>query len=124
MPRAKYCRACCLSRGNKLLWNNIRVSFWRTSDDSIRWLVVIGLMQVLSTAENLYRYGAGDLRWIESLSLAVACLAAVPLEEPSRRGLPWQQQLHTPNGSLAGMAFVVFLGLFLSLVIHGELASN
>ena len=81
-------------------------------------------MQVLSTAENLYRYGAGDLRWIESLSLAVACLAAVPLEEPSRRGLPWQQQLHTPNGSLAGMAFVVFLGLFLSLVIHGELASN
>jgi hypothetical protein len=101
------------------LWNNIRVSFWRTSDDSIRWLVVIGLMQVLSTVENLYRYGAGNLRWMEPLSLAVTCLAAVPLEEPSRRGLPWQQQLHTPYGLLAGGAFVVSLGLSLWIIIHG-----
>lgn len=80
---------------------------------------MIGLMQVLSTAIDLYRYGAGDLRWMESLSLAVACLAAVPLEEPSRRALPWQQQLRTPYGLLAGAAFIVFLGLFLLLVIHG-----
>ena len=53
-----------------------------------------------------------------SLSLALAYLAAVPLEEPSRKGLPWQQQLRTPNGLLAGVAFVVFLGLFLWPVIH------
>jgi hypothetical protein len=95
------------------------VSFWRTSDDSIRWLVVIGLMQALSTAKDLYQYGAGNLRWLESLSLAVACLAAVPLEEPPRKSLPWRQQLRTPNGLLAVVAFVVFLGLFLRLVIYG-----
>jgi hypothetical protein len=46
---------------------------------------------VLSTAEDLDRYGAGNLRWM--LSLAVACLAAVPLEDRSRKGLPWQLQL-------------------------------
>jgi hypothetical protein len=97
----------------------VRVSFWRTSNDDIRWLVVLGLMQLLSTATDLYLYGAGNLHWIASLSLAVACLAAAPLEEPSRKGLPWQQQLRTPNGLLAGVAFVVFLGLLLWRVIHG-----
>ena len=95
------------------------MSFWRTSDDGIRWLVVIGLMQLLFTAGDLYQYGAGNSRWIASLSLAVASLAAAPLEEPSRKGLPWQQQLRTPNGLLAGVAFVVFLGLFLWRVVHG-----
>jgi len=95
------------------------VSFWLTSDGSTRWLVVIGLMLMLSTGMDLYQYGAGNLRWMQSLSLAVACLAAVPLEEPSRKGLPWQQQLRTPYGLLAGVAFIVFLGLFLWLVIHG-----
>jgi hypothetical protein len=95
------------------------VNFWRTSDDRIRWLVVIGFMELLSATVDLYQHGAGDPRWMASLSLAVACLAAAPLEEPSRKGLRWQQQLRTPNGLLASAAFVIFLGLFLWLVIHG-----
>ena len=89
------------------------MSFWRTSDDRVRWLVVIGLMQVLSAAIDLYRYGAGDLRWIQSLCLAIACLVAVPLEEPSWKGLPWRQQLRTSYGIVAGVFLVVFVGLFL-----------
>ena len=95
------------------------MSFWRTSDESIRWLVVIGFMQLLFTAEELYHYGAGNLRWIASFSLAVASLAAAPLEEPSRRGLPWRQQLRTSNGLVAAGAFMVFVGLFLWRVIDG-----
>ena len=97
----------------------MRVSVWHTSDGRFRWLLVIVLIQVLSTAESLHRYGAGNLRWVESLSLAVACLAAVPLEEPSRRSLPWQQQLRTPYGLLAAAALLVFLGIISVGVIHG-----
>jgi len=70
-------------------------------------------MQLLFMAMELYQYGAGDLRWVESLSLAVSSLAVVQLGEPSRENLPWEEQLCTPYGLLAGVAFVVFLVLFL-----------
>ena len=58
------------------------MSFWRTSDARIRWMLVLGLIQVLRMAMDLHVFGAGDLRWLESLSWAVACLAGIPLEEP------------------------------------------
>ncbi len=95
------------------------MSFWRRTDHSIRWLVVIGLIQVLSAAWDFYHYGAGTLGWMKSASLAVACLAAAPLDERPRRDLPWRQQLRTSNGLVAAGALVVLLGLILWRNIHG-----
>ena len=34
------------------------MSLWRTSDDNIRWLVVIGIINVLTTVQELYQSGA------------------------------------------------------------------
>ena len=96
-----------------------KMRFWRRSNDSIRWLAVIGIMFVLFAALDLYDYGSRSLRWMESASLAVACLAAVALEDPPRRDLPWRQQLRTSNGLVAACAFVVSLGLILWRNIHG-----
>jgi hypothetical protein len=89
------------------------VSFWRASDGNIRWLVVIGLMYVMSTIADAHRYGAGNLRWLESLSFAVACFAAVPLEEPARRGWPYRRKLRTRYGLLSVAFLAVAVGLFL-----------
>jgi hypothetical protein len=38
------------------------VSFWRSSDHSIRWMVVIGFVHILVTANDFYHYGAASLR--------------------------------------------------------------
>ena len=99
--------------------NEDRVSFWRTSDDNIRWMVVIGLVQVLSAIVDLRRYGAGSLRWLEPLSIAAACFAAAPLEEPSRRGWPYRRQLSSLYGLLAAAFLAVFFGLLLWRGIPG-----
>ena len=94
--------------------------FWRRSNHSIRWLVVIGLIQVLFAASELYHDGAGSLGWMRSASLAVAFLVAVPLDEPPRKDWPLRQQLRTWNGLVAAGAFVVLLGLILwPRIIHG-----
>jgi hypothetical protein len=94
------------------------VSFWRAPDGNIRWLVVIGLMCVMSTIVDAHRYGAGSLRWLESFSFAVACFAAVPLEEPARRGWPYGRKLRTRYGLLSVAFFAVAVGLFLWRVTH------
>ena len=97
------------------------MSFWRSSDNSIRWLVVIGLVQLLIAANDLYKYGPASLRWMVSLSFAVTCLVLAPLaEEPSRRDLPLRQQLRTPNGLLFVAAFVVLLALWLWSLIESN----
>ncbi len=95
------------------------MSFWRRSDHSIRWPVVFGLIQVPFAALDLYEHGAGSLGWMKSASLAVAFLAAAPLEEPPRRDWPLRQQLRTVNGLVAAGALVVLLGLILWRNIHG-----
>ena len=94
------------------------MSIWRASDDSIRWLVVIGLVGILNAVWDLYEQGPGNLLWAQSISFAIACLVAAPLEDPSRRRLPWQQRLRTPNGLLASAAFVVFIAIFLWRIAH------
>ena len=95
------------------------MSLWRRSDDSIRWLVVIGLLEVLTAVTDLFQYGPRNQRWLQPLSLAVACLAAAPLEEPSRKGLRWQQKWRTPYGLVASAAVALFLALLLWSTVHG-----
>ena len=56
---------------------------------------------MLFAASELYHDGAGSLGWMKSASLAVACLVAVPLDEPPRKDWPWRQQLRTWNGLVA-----------------------
>ncbi len=95
------------------------MSFWRKTDDSIRWLLVIGLIQALIAAIELYHDGAWSLGWMKTATFAVACLAAVPLDEPPGRDLPWRQKLRTANGLVAAAAFVACLGWVLWRIIHG-----
>jgi hypothetical protein len=93
--------------------NEGQVSFWRTSDGGIRWLLVLGLMYVISMIADVHRYGVNSLRWLESLGFAVASLAAVPLEEPARREWTYRLKLRTWYGRLSFAFLVVALGLLL-----------
>ena len=94
------------------------MSFWRTSDGNIRWLVVIGLMYVISTVFDAHRYGAGSLRCLESFSFAASCFAAVPLGEPAYRGWPYRRQLRTRYGLMSLAFLAVAVGLLLWRVAH------
>jgi hypothetical protein len=72
---------------------------------------MLGLLFVLLAAFDLWHYGRGRLDWLRSLSMSLAFLAAAPLQEPSRNGLSWRQQLRTPYGLLSLAAIVVNFGL-------------
>ena len=100
------------------------MSFWRASDGNIRWLVVIGLMYVISTIADAHRYGADSLRWLGSLTFAVACFAAVPLEESARRGCPSRLNFRTRYGLVSFTFLVVAAGLFLWRAISDIFSSR
>lgn len=100
------------------------MSLWRTSDGRIRWLVVVGLMYVMSMIVDAQRYGASSLRWLESFSFSVACLAAAPLEEPARRGWTYRRKLRTWYGLLSFALFVLSVVLFLRRAIFDIFSSK
>ena len=94
------------------------MSFWSTADARDRLLIVIGIINGLSAGRDFYRRGAGDLRWVEGFALTVALIAAVPLGDLSRKGVPLQRQLRSPNGLVAGIALGVSAAMFLWRLIQ------